>query len=254
LAKNIIKLGIIKIMLIKCKKKSKNIIVFVFGFVFLILLSYSIFNIVLWTSDADKTNKQISVIGKIVKKSGIDFDKLKKINADTKGWLKVRGTNIDYPFLQTTNNKFYLSHSFDKSVNQAGWLFMDYRNDINNLSQNTIIYAHARIDGTMFGSMKNVLGQDWYSNKDNHIIEIYSEKQETKWKVFSVYHIITTDDYLQTSFNSTDDFKSFLGLISNRSIHNFNNSTGKNDKILTLSTCYNANEKIVLHAKLISIK
>lgn len=247
-------MGIIEIMLIKCKKQRKNIIVLAFVSILLILLSYSIFNIVLWVSDGDRTNKQMSNIAEIINKSGVDFDKLKNINADTKGWLKVHGTNIDYPFLQANDNNFYLTHSFDKSVNQAGWLFLDYRNDIDNLDKNTIIYAHARIDGTMFGSMKNVLGQDWYSNKDNHIIKIYSEKQETKWGVFSVYRIKTTDDYIQTSFNSTDDFKSFLGLISNRSIHNFNNPTGNNDKILTLSTCYNDTEKIVLHAKLISIK
>lgn len=31
---------------------------------------------------------------------------------------------------------------------------MDYRNDINNLDRNTILYAHGRLNGTMFGSLK----------------------------------------------------------------------------------------------------
>ena len=230
----------------------KNIIAFTIGAIFLILLSYSIFNIILWGSDSEKTNKQIATIGKIVKKSGINFNKLKGVNPDTKGWIQVSGTNINYPFVQSTNNEYYLTHSFDKRYNQAGWVFMDYRNDIDNLDQNTIIYAHARIDGTMFGSMKNVLDRDWYSKADNHIIKIYSEKKKTEWKVFSAYRIKTTDDYLQTSFNDDDKFQSFLGLINNRSIYNFETHTGKNDKVLTLSTCYNETEKVVLHAKLIS--
>ena len=230
----------------------KIIVAFAMGAIFLILLSYAIFNILLWGSDTVKTNKQITALGKIVKKSDIDFDRLKNINPDTKGWVKVLGTNIDYPFVQTKNNDYYLTHSFDKSHNQAGWVFMDYRNNIDKLDQNTIIYAHARIDGTMFGSMKNVLSHNWYSKKDNHIIKIYSEKKEIKWEVFSVYRIKTTDDYLQTSFNNVGEFQSFLDLTKKRSIYNFNIRPDENDKILTLSTCYNETEKVVLHAKLIS--
>lgn len=237
-------------MLIKHRSRRKNLIALSIGSVFLVLLCYAIYNIALWVLDANKTNRQISAVHDVVKKSGIDFDKLTDINADTKGWIKVQGTNIDYPFVQATNNEFYLSHSIDKTTNQAGWLFMDYRNDIDNLDKNTIIFAHARIDGTMFGSMRSVLKQDWYTNKENLIIKIYSEKQKTQWRVFSVYHIETSDDYIQTSFGNADEFKSFLKLISNRSIHNFNNLTNEGDKILTLSTCYNDTERIVLHAKL----
>lgn len=227
----------------------KKILVLIIGVFFLITLVYALFNIFLWSSDSIKTKEQIAAINK----SGIDFDKLKKDNTDVRGWLKVPGTNIDYPFLQTTNNKFYLNHSFDKSVNQAGWLFMDYRNDINSFNQNTIIYAHARVDGTMFGSMKNTLEQDWYSNKDNHIIKIYSEKQKTNWRVFSVYRIKTTDDYLNTSFSDDTEFELFLDLINKRSKYNFKTFADKNDKLLTLSTCYNDTERVVLHAKLVSV-
>ena len=36
-----------------------------------------------------------------------------------------------------------------------------------------------------------------------------------------------------------------------RSSHNFNTSVSEIDNVLTLSTCYNDNEKVVLHAKLI---
>ena len=39
-----------------------------------------------------------------------------------------------------------------------------------NLSKNNIIYAHARKDKTMFGTLKNTLKKDWYDNKNNHII------------------------------------------------------------------------------------
>lgn len=237
-------------IIIKNDKKWKAIIAFLIGLLFLFGLTYSLYQIIIWQIDSGRTNEQIIAVRKMVKKSKIDFDKLKNINSDTKGWIEVRGTDISYPFVQANNNEYYLSHSFDKTVNQAGWVFLDYRNNIDDIDQNTIIYAHARIDGTMFGSMKNILNNNWYSKKENHIIKLSSDKYETKWEVFSVYHIKTTDDYLQTTFNDSMQYKSFLDLINNRSMYIFDKPADENDKILTLSTCYNENEKIVLHAKL----
>ena len=40
-------------------------------------------------------------------------------------------------------------------------------------------------------------------------------------------------------------------MLLNRSFHNFNTSVSENDNVLTLSTCFNDYEKVVLHAKLI---
>lgn len=235
----------------KNNRKLEKIMAFLSLIVFSAGLIYSIYFIAIWQIDSNKTSKQIIALEKTVKKSKIDFEKLKKINPDTKGWLQVIGTDINYPFVQSADNQFYLSHSFDKTNNQAGWIFMDYRNNANIFDQNTIIYAHGRVDGTMFGTMKNVLNYKWYSQSANHIIKLDTEKKETKWKVFSIYSITTTDDYIKTTFANTVEYMTFLDLITNRSIYKFKVDVGKNDKILTLSTCYNKTEKIVLHAKLI---
>ena len=70
-----------------------------------------------------------------VKNLQAENDELKKKNPDTVGWIKVDNTNINYPYVQTTDNSFYLNHSFDKSYNEAGWVFLDYRNN-NNLDNN----------------------------------------------------------------------------------------------------------------------
>lgn len=47
------------------------------------------------------------------------------------------------------------------------------------------------------------------------------------------------------------NFTEWANMLINRSAHNFNTTINENDKILTLSTCYNNIEKVVLHAKLI---
>ena len=181
----------------------------------------------------------------------VNFDDLLKINNETKGWIQVNGTNINYPFVQTSNNDYYLTHSYDKSYNQAGWVFMDYRNDTVNYDKNTILYAHGMNNKTMFGSLRNILSSSWYNNTNNHIIKLSTPTENTLWQVFSVYHIETTNDYIQTEFASDEEYQSFLDMLKGRSAVTFDTSLNTTDKILTLSTCYNKTDKVVMHAKLI---
>lgn len=181
----------------------------------------------------------------------VDFTELKKKNGDTKGWIQVQGTNINYPFVQSKDNKYYLTRSFDKKYTDAGWVFLDYRNNIDNLSKNNIIYAHARKDKTMFGTLKYTLKKDWYNDKNNHIIKLSTEKENTLWQVFSIYHIETESYYIQTAFKSDKEFKDFANKLKKRSIYYFNANINEKDTLLTLSTCFNKKEKLVLHAKLL---
>ena len=266
----------------KRKIKWKNVILILVIITFTITLAISVFTIVKWKMDSDKSNDEITNIQKnvdveevpdtentevieqeeeipksnpywdYIKMNMIDinFNELKNINNDVKGWIKVNGTNINYPFVQSSNNKYYLTHSFDNSYNSAGWLFLDYRNTINN-NKNTIIYAHGRNDKTMFGSLRTVLTKNWLSNTNNYIIKISTEKENSLWQIFSVYHIPTTSDYLQTDFSDDALYQEFLDMIKDRSSYNFNTSVNSNDNILTLSTCYNNSDKMVVHAKLI---
>ena len=70
-------------------------------------------------------------------------------------------------------------------------------------------------------------------------------------QIFSVYHIPTTSDYIQTVFESKQEYKKFLEMLLKRSSYDFKTSIKDSDRILTLSTCYNDKERVVLHAKLI---
>ena len=270
-----------KIILVKCMNRKTKIILIIIIFISIMMLSYSIINIIIWNIDSNKTNIQIKKIEEVktneiednkdtniinneeitdkfnpywdyikMNMIDVDFSELKKINNDVRGWIQVNGTNINYPFLQAKDNKYYLKHSFDKSYNSAGWLFLDYRNNYTD-NKNTIIYAHSRLDKTMFGSLRSLLNKSWLNNTNNHVIKISTLKENSLWQVFSVYHIKTTSDYIQTDFSSDMEYQEFLNKIINRSSYNFNTTISSKDNILTLSTCYNDTEKMVVHAKLI---
>ena len=204
----------------------------------------------------EKVNKEDFVIDdyfkyKDVSIMDVDFNKLLKENNDTKGWIKVNNTNINYPFVQGSDNEYYLKHSFDKSANKKGWVFLDYRNDINNLGKNNILYAHGLVNNAMFGSMRSVLKKDWYTNKDNHVIKTSTIKGSQLWQVFSSYTIEPESYYIETEFSNDNEFLSFVKKKKKRSIYNYNVDLSKDDKILTLSSCYDNKKRMVMHAKLI---
>ena len=246
----------------------------------IILLVISLFNTYLWFNDknkSDELNKELKEIAKNNSTTNnqilinppenmndvywnyvdldflqIDFNELLNKNSDTVGWIQVNGTNIDYPIVQSNNNEYYLNHSFDKSINNSGWIYLDYRNNLSNLNQNNIIYGHGRIDNTMFGSLKNLLDSNWYNNSINHIIKLSTINENSIWQIFSVYTILKETYYTTTYFLNDEKYEDFIKTIIKRSKYDFSTSVNIDDKILTLSTCKDDfGNRIVVHAKLI---
>ncbi len=194
----------------------------------------------------------------IVEKNGKpiinSYNKLLELNPDSVGWLKVKGTKIDYPVLQYKDNSYYLDHNFYKEKDYNGWVFMDYRNSIDNLDDNTIIYAHNRFtSGVMFGTLQRVGEESVYSKDSNLYITFNSLYKNMTWKIFSFYSIDVTSDYLTTLFldSEMDKKQAFIDMLKNRSEVEFNTAVGIDDKILTLSTCLDNNRRFVVHAVLI---
>lgn len=181
-----------------------------------------------------------------------DLKKLKKINDDIVGFIEVDNTNISYPIVKSGDNRYYLNHTFTKDISKRGAIFLDYRNDLDNLSRNNIIYGHGLVDNTMFGSLNNLLDRKKLNKKDNHYIKIITDNSIMRFKIFSVYTINKESYYIKTYFSNDKYFKEFLKTIMKRSIYDFNSSVKTSDKILTLSTCKNDfGKRIVVHAKLL---
>lgn len=177
---------------------------------------------------------------------------LKEINSDVVAWLKVNNTNIDYPIVQTLDNEYYLKYNLYREKDSNGWLFMDYDNNTTKIDDNIIIYGHNRyLNGVMFGTLNKTLYKNWYTNKENQIIKFDTLYGSYQYKVFSIYIIPTTSDYLETNFDNSKDKINFLNILKDRSIYDFNITLNENSKIITLSTCQSDTTRLVLHAVLI---
>ena len=269
---------------VKKRLRKDRVFLLVLLLFFSTIFIFSAFKVIEWLSDNNNTDKVIDKINNDVKVDevkdnentevideeptepekvsdyfyyitypliNVDFESLLKTNNETVGWINVNNTNINYPFVQGINNTYYLNHSFDKSYNSAGWVFMDYRNNKEMNNKNTILYAHGRIDKTMFGSLYKTQYPAWYQNKSNHIIRISTPSVNMSYQIFSVYKIEEESYYIQTDFTSDDVYLEFLNIIKKRSKYDFNVVLNESDKIITLSTCANDKERYVVHAKLI---
>ncbi len=248
----------------RLKKKYKIILISIFTIICLIGLIYSLINIINWKKDVDENKNiqeqiedNITIVEPINEeenkvKYDIDFKTLKETNKDTIAYIKVNNTNIDYIVVRGKDNSYYLKHNFEKKWNNAGWIFADYHNKFDESDKNIIIYGHNTKDGSMFGTLKNVLNKEWCENEENHIVVLVTENGQYEYQVFSSYSITPEDYYINTIFKDNNEFDGFVKKIKSRSVYDYNVEVTGKDKILTLSSCIGDGKKrVVLHAKLI---
>ena len=244
----------------KKKRRIKSWVVILFILICLSVMIYSICKIFVWKQNVDENQNiknEIEDSIKINEFNGnisydIDFNVLKAKNKDTIAYLVVNNTNISYIVVKGRDNDYYLNHNFEKRKNVAGWIFVDYRNRVDETDKNIIIYGHSTKDGSMFGTIKNVLKKDWHENKENHIIKFITENKTYNYQVFSTYSIVPEDYYITTDFSSDEQYLEFLNKLKSRSNYDYKVDLSNDDKVLTLSSCnIDGSKRIVLHAKLI---
>lgn len=195
-----------------------------------------------------KANQELieKSIEKIDNKHKINYSKIN--NEDVVGWIIMNQNKINYPILKSNDNNFYLTRDYNKKHNQSGSIFMDYRNN-DFKDKNTVIYGHSMLDGTMFGSLREMFKKGYFDTKNNNYIKIYDlNSKEITYQIFSYYIIDTENYYITTTFTTEEQYKIFIDKITKRSYKKFNIKIHTTDQILTLSTCSSNNKRKVLHA------
>ena len=239
----------------------KKIIYYILLLVSIAALAFSSYKIINWYINTKKSNEtkiKVKNAAKVkydkedkIKFMSVDFSELTQMNNETVGYIKVPGTTIDYSVVKHDDNSYYLYRSFDKSYNVAGWIFLDYKNDLDNLNKNTIIYGHSMKDGSMFHTLRNIHTEEYLNNNKNHYIYISTPKYNYVFEIFSAYYLSPTDDYIKVSFIDENEYADWLKMISERSVQDYGVKATKEDKILTLSSCWSSYERMAVHAKLI---
>lgn len=93
------------------------------------------------------------------------YQTLYEENPDLVGWLRMEGTGIDLPVVQTPgDNEYYLRRGFDGLYATGGTLFLDEQCSLDPKAPtaNWLIYGHNMADGSMFGHLTRYREEDFY--------------------------------------------------------------------------------------------
>lgn len=169
----------------------------------------------------------------------VDWKALKKVNPDVQGWLYQKGTVINYPVVQGTDNDTYLHTRFDKQWSGGGTLFVDSRMEKDFRGFNSIIYGHHMKDGSMFRSIRGYTKEDGYYDK-HKTLELATPHGNYHLVVFSAFITKATDEDTYKMTYDEAEKQAYIDRVWERSelpITRDSVDVTKNDRLVTLSTC-----------------
>lgn len=169
----------------------------------------------------------------------VDWKALKKVNPDVQGWLYQKGTVINYPVVQGTDNDTYLHTRFDKQWSGGGTLFVDCRMEKDFKGFNSIIYGHHMKDGSMFRSIRGYTKEDGYYDKHKTLV-LATPHGNYHLVVFSAFITKATDEDTYKMTYDEAEKQAYIDRAWERSelpITKDSVDVTKNDRLVTLSTC-----------------
>lgn len=176
-----------------------------------------------------------------------NLENISKINADVIGWIKINGTNINYPIMQ--NGDYYLHRNIYKNYSSHGAPYLaEYCNL--RISDNLIIYGHHMNDNSMFYGLVNYKNYNYYKN--HKYIYFYTLKDgqtiENTYEIVIAFKTIAYSDkgfkyYNYTNFYDEQEFNSFVEKCRNLEFYNTGANLKYGDKLITLSTCEYSQKK-----------
>lgn len=152
------------------------------------------------------------------------------------GWLRVQGTNIDYPILY---DKDYMK--LENLAGEYAWVLNNKEDmynrtlilghNIRNVSSNPLI---ANKDHNRFEQLMSFLYYDFA--KENQYIQYTKGDKDYLFKIFAVTMLEDTD--LKYSSNmSKETLKEYIGTTIDESYFKYDVEVDESDKIITLITC-----------------
>ena len=171
----------------------------------------------------------------------VDFDAEPANYPDMYAWIKVSGTDIDFPIVQhPLDDSYYLNHNAYGEADDNGAIYTQLCNSKDMQDPVTVIYGHnMNLSGAMLNQLLLFQDRDFFDA--NEYFEIYMPGRIMRYRIISAY---TTDDrHIMNSFDFSNEtirkeyFDSVLHPHSMIANVRDGASLDENDKIVQISTC-----------------
>ena len=140
--------------------------------------------------------------------SPIQFEELRKINPDIVGWIRIDGTVIDYPIVQTDNNATYLDTDFEGNKSVAGAIFLDFESEPDFSGRHNIIYGHHMKNGAMFKEIVKYKDEAFFKEHQN--ITVYTPEREYHLKPIAALYTDSAAIRRKTAFETEESFQAYV--------------------------------------------
>lgn len=179
--------------------------------------------------------------GNLSSENTYNLESIAKINSDIIGWIKIDGTNIDYPIMQ--NGDYYLHKDIYKNYSSHGTPYLAPFCNVKK-SDNLIIYGHHMKDNSMFSQLEKYKNYNFYLN--HKYIKFFTIEDgktiENNYEVMIAFKTIAYSDegfryYSYTDFQNYEDYEEFVENCRNLEFYYTGVVGTHQDKYITLSTC-----------------
>lgn len=170
---------------------------------------------------------------------------LEKTYPQVKGRIIIEGTSIDFPVVQGDDNDFYLDHDYDNSYYINGGVFIDHLHQADFSEQNTVIYGHNVRTGYIFNDLNKFRDKDFIKEHSEIIIDTPLARRT--FEIVAAMDVHVDADY-RYNFYDEEEFEAYLKLISENNILEDRPLPTMDDKLITLSTCSDINDRYAIVA------
>ena len=187
-----------------------------------------------------------------------EFAELYTINQDIVGWMKLEGTNINYPVMHRPEDvDYYLERDFYGDHSYRGCFYLQEVCSLDPHSDNVTIYGHNMSDGTMMAALHKYKKQSFW--EDHKTITFNTLTEYREYEVVAVFRasVSVNTGFLYNLFvNAKDEaeFDAYVAKCKSLAYYDTGVEVHYGDKLITLSTCDRSitNGRLVVVAKLIT--
>ncbi len=179
----------------------------------------------------------------------LSLEELMLLNEDTRGWITIDDTHIDYPVVQGEDDMEYVNKDVLGEFSLSGAIFLSYRNDPDFSDHYSLLYGHHMDNGGMFGDVIEFTDEGYFTPRENGTL--YLPHKTYHIRLFACMEVDAYDK-LVYSHGPNCNVQALLDYLKTDATNYRDIGVTADDKIIGLSTCVDAttNGRVVLFGRL----
>ena len=167
--------------------------------------------------------------------ASINLESLQEGNDEVVGWIVIPDTVLSYPLLWTSDNQYYLTHTWTRVQSSVGAIFLECKCSPDLTDFNTIIYGHRMRNGSMFGNLRDYNRMDYW--EAHPTVYLVSNTTVYAYDIFAAFQAGVREVVYHLDVQDPEEKQAVIDFALSKNVLNTGIVPTTEDKILTLSTC-----------------